>query len=220
MAKSIETPPTTPVIDPAIIVQPAAPAERPQITRVLAEAFAEDEHTVGLLPRSNRPERLMALFGIIVAEAFTTGGHVWIVKKTGTEAVLGAAVWQAPGARGRSLSRIATVPSYLNVFGHRIVDAARTDHTTSQHRPQVPHWYLKAIGTSPQARGKGIASALLRHRLTIVDSSSQDTYLEASSRGNAEIYRRYGFTKLTDISAHGTIPTIGMWRAHQTPNNQ
>jgi len=70
------------------------------------------------------------------------------------------------------------------------------------YRPAEPHWYLRDIAASPRARGRGVGSALLRHRLAVIDAGGREpVFLEATSAGSRRLYERFGFR------AVGTVPT-------------
>jgi GNAT superfamily N-acetyltransferase len=195
-----------------ICVLPAAASDRAAVTEILADAFATDEHTVKLLPDAKRPERLRRLFDNMIREAFAAGGHVWIAVDSASGQRLGAALWEAPGKKPPTWLRIAHAVSYVRVFGDRLGEAFSTDQVAIRHRPMVPHWYLKDIGTSPDARGRGVGAALLNHRLADADSGGIGAYLESSSRANVGFYSRFGFTERSVIPAVGTTDLIGMWR--------
>ncbi|MEU4765203.1 GNAT family N-acetyltransferase [Actinosynnema sp. NPDC023794] len=60
--------------------------------------------------------------------------------------------------------------------------------------PDVPHLYLASMSVAPESRGRGVGSAILRHRLTRADTERQPAYLEASTARSAALYARHGFT--------------------------
>lgn len=200
----------------AVEILPASPADREDAARVLAAAFAADEHTVGLLPTGDRHRRLTSMFSLSVSETLRAGGHVWLARDPDDDRLLGVAVWQAPGESRGVLSEVRSGVAHLRVHGRRLLDAALTQRVADAHRPRVPHWYLAVIGTDPDARGRGVGSALIRHRLTVADARGYGTYLESSSPANVPVYRRYGFTEVGTIPSRGTTPLIGMWRPART----
>jgi GNAT superfamily N-acetyltransferase len=55
-------------------------------------------------------------------------------------------------------------------------------------RPSEELWYLAGVGAV--TRGRGIGTALLRHRLDVVTGPA---YLESSKRENIPLYERFGF---------------------------
>lgn len=199
-------------------VLPAAPADRAVAARTLAAAFAADPHTLGLLPPGDVETRLTRLFARIVTETLRIGGHVYLARRTGEPDTLGVAVWEAPGKPASTLAALDGLPTYLRVFGTRLPDAMRTDAAAHRHRPKVDHWYLRAIGTTPAARGSGAGAALIRDRLVQADAQRVGSYLESSTEHNARYYARFGFAVRSRVPAHGTNDSIGMWRAPGDPH--
>lgn len=207
-----------PDIAASLAILPAARSDSAAAAQILADAFANDEHTVGLVPAENRPDRLRRLFAVMVSESFAAGGHVWLAVDTESRTPLGVALWEAPSATAPIQHKLVHALSYARVFGSRLLDAARTDHVADAHRPGVPHWYLKDLGTAPEARGTGVGSALLKHRLAAADATGTGSYLESSSRANVGYYRRFGFVERSEIPAVGTSDLIGMWRGPTVPS--
>lgn len=197
-----------------MIIRPASQADAAEAARVLAGAFADDPHITGLLPRSGREGRMEQMFRHEVLANLRHGGHVYLATEAGDSAQdpLGVAYWGAPGESSGLLESIREAASTLRIYGGRTADALRTYREAEHHRPKAPHWYLKVIGASPQARGRGVGSALIRQGLEQADRAGVGVYLESSKPGNVPIYARYGFAEISEIPAHGTTPLIGMWR--------
>ncbi|WP_134324515.1 GNAT family N-acetyltransferase [Cumulibacter soli] len=195
------------------LVIPAARSDSGAVADVLADAFAADEHTTGLLPTDNRSARLRRLFNVAVADTFASGGNAWLAVDATDRSALGAALWEAPGAHVPTWRTVINAPQFLHIFGKRAFDAHRTDRSCEAHRPGVPHWYLKDIGTATAGRGRGVGTALLTHRLSVADEQRVGVYLESSSRANVGYYSRFGFVERSVIPAYGTIELTGMWRA-------
>lgn len=194
-----------------VTVVPAAVSDIAPAAAVLAEAFARDTHTVGLLPSGGISRRLNTLFTRVITEALKAGGHVYLARQTQNPNLLGVAVWEAPGQAVTS-TPVTSIPDYARVFGTRVLDAARTDRAAHRHRPSVPHWYLRAIGTVPAARGLGVGTSLLGDRLSCADAAGVGAYLESSTPENVSYYQRFGFIERGRIPASGTTEPIGMWR--------
>lgn len=195
-----------------IKIQPAAPADLDRAAKVLADAFSKDAYATGLLPSGEVTSQLYKVFTIQLKHTFKYGGHVWLAIDSSNDELLGVAEWGAPGTNPGFFSQIPELPSYINVFRSRILDAAITDKNADNHRPLVPHWYLKAIGTTERARGRGAGSALIRHRLADADATGTPAYLESSSEANMPYYEKFGFAERSRIPSRGTVETIGMWR--------
>jgi uncharacterized protein YjiS (DUF1127 family) len=82
--------------------------------------------------------------------------------------------------------------------------------------PSTPHWYLPWIGVRPEARGRGVGSALLARGLARADAEGAPVYLEATSRRNAALYLRHGFEVRTILTMPGYPEIIAMWRPART----
>lgn len=73
--------------------------------------------------------------------------------------------------------------------------------------PDVPHWYLPAIGVEPMCQGTGYGSALLARGLEACDDGHVAAYLEATNSANIPLYERFGFEVVGEIQA-GSSPAI------------
>ena len=115
--------------------------------------------------------QLYKIFKVQLKHTFKYGGHVWLAIDSSNGELLGVSEWGAPGTNPGFFSQAPELPAYLSIFRSRMLDAAITDKNADKHRPLVPHWYLKAIGTTERARGRGAGSALIRHRLADADAT-------------------------------------------------
>ncbi|MFC2017775.1 GNAT family N-acetyltransferase [Chloroflexota bacterium] len=61
------------------------------------------------------------------------------------------------------------------------------------------HWYLQAIGVSPDFQGKGYAGRLLNPVLSRLDREGLTCYLETLEERNVSLYQHFGF-KVIDES--------------------
>ena len=215
-----------------MIIRPAAEADADAAARVLAGAFADDPHITGLLPEDRRQDRMEQMFRFETLSNLRTGGHVYLAVDTAdaatasgtdtttattataatTAAPLGVAFWGAPGQEAGWREQLTEAVAMRRIYGRRFKDVKRTYREVARYRPKAPHWYLKVIGTAPEARGRGVGSALIRHGLAQADRAGVGVYLESSTPENVPIYARYGFVEISEIPAYGTAPMIGMWR--------
>lgn len=174
-----------------------------EAARVLASAFAADATLAFLVPgdTTDRPERLRRMFR---AEIHSCGfGHVDVALDDRTGEVLGVGAWAPPYVRLPTLTAIrwsAVAAGALGVRGLRA--GARYDRELGRLRPAEPHWHLLDLGTSPTARGRGIGTALLGHRLARIDLEERRTFLEATTQGARRLYERFGF------EAVGRLPRV------------
>lgn len=101
-----------------------------------------------------------------------------------------------------------------NVGRFILLDIAQHTH----HPVGVPHEYLMFLAVMPHRQGHGLGSALLRHRLTTLDTARTPVYLEATDRRNRALYVRHDFRSVTEASVLGVLPDgaglFPMWRQH------
>ena len=194
-------------------ISPASPADLPAVASVLAQAFAGDPVLAAVTGRpSPTAEALMRLFApLLRSGAFPLGG-VDVARRADGE-VVGAAVWEPPGAAKHLMRQVLELPSFVGALGLRgIRHALRTQGLLAQHRPAEKHWYLAQIGAIASARGTGVGSALIESRLARIDAAGAPAYLEASNERNRRLYARKGFQAIAPITGiDGARPTA-MWR--------
>jgi ribosomal protein S18 acetylase RimI-like enzyme len=56
-----------------------------------------------------------------------------------------------------------------------------------------PHWYLDALGVTPERQGQGIGSALLRAAIAYADADGLPLVLLTCQPRNVVLYQRHGF---------------------------
>ena len=122
----------------------------------------------------------------------------------------GVALWLPPGVEPESASvekmfRETAKPEHLD-------DLLATFERMEQSHPREPHWYLPQIGVDPQAQGKGIGEALMRHALERCDKERTLAYLEASKPANIPFYERHGFEVVAQIKVGAGPPVTPMVR--------
>ncbi|MDO4919992.1 GNAT family N-acetyltransferase [Kocuria sp.] len=190
----------------------AVPGDTGRAAETLAAAFAVDPHVVGLLPHGDVDASLTRLWRRIVTETFQAGGHVYLALAPDRPEPLGVTLWEAPGSKVSLRGMLPGLSTYLRIFRTRFADAMTTEYLAHRAHPEAPHWYLKAVGTLPQARGAGVGDRLIRSRLAEVDREGTGAYLEASTEDLVPFYGRFGFERLGPVPCRGTVPAVGMWR--------
>ncbi len=92
-------------------------------------------------------------------------------------------------------------------------NAFRIDDLMTRKHPSTPHYYLFAIATRADCRGKGLGGQLMRASLERVDAEGQAAYLENSKQDNIGFYRHFGFEVVEELrAADGAPPLFLMWR--------
>ena len=122
-----------------------------------------------------------------------------------------AALWLPPGvgpdeqAVGAVIQEGVTSKLQGEVF-------AVLEQVGSSH-PEVPHWYLPAMGVEPRFQGKGYGSALLARGLEVCDRGHVAAYLESTSPANIPLYKRFGFEVVGEIQTGSSPAITPMFRA-------
>ena len=192
-------------------VRRATAADRANLARTLAAAFADDPVMTFLLPPSipRRQDRLRRLFSLDGARSERRGG-TWI-----TADGAGAAVWFPPGRwQTGPAENVREAPSWLRTLGRRTLLGARVRAVMEAHHRRLPeHWYLLYLGTEPGRQGTGLGAALLRPVLEECDRTRTPAYLEATSERNRALYARHGFADHQALPLPGGGPSLfPMWR--------
>lgn len=160
--------------------------------------------------------RAFHLFRAILTAGPVQAGLVDTVRQDGK--ILGAATWESPNSTtSATLGAYAWhLPDYIKALGWSgLAHGIAIQRLIGGHRPKTPSWYLHAIGVSPEARGMGIASQLLQHRLAIADREASPAYLESSTALTGKLYRRHGFETLRPIPLAADATPYAMWRPPQ-----
>ncbi|UKF29624.1 GNAT family N-acetyltransferase [Clavibacter phaseoli] len=198
---------------PTPTIRTARAADLDDVTRVLAEAFAEDPVLAGFVPAGPRqPERLALLFAALLRSGPLPDGTVDVAVDA-RGGILGAAVWEAAGGipAHRTLRQAPTFLLALGVAG--ALRAATRLRTLDRARPGLPHWRLAEVGVGAAARGLGVGSALLAHGLARVDADGSAAYLESSTARNRALYLRNGFAELGELTGLAGSRPVAMWRS-------
>ncbi len=125
-----------------------------------------------------------------------------------------AAIWAPPKLWRIAPRRIVRhMPRSLWAGGLRSLSAFAALGETERRHPTDAHWYLAALGTDPEARGRGLASAVMGPVLDRCDAEDLGAYLESSKEQNIPFYERHGFDVIDTIDLdHGGPRLWTMWR--------
>ena len=75
----------------------------------------------------------------------------------------------------------------------RFLSANKAMGRFHEEHASEPHWYLFAIGVSPEMQGRGLGTALITEGLQRANQDGCPCYLETSSERNVPYYERFGF---------------------------
>ncbi|MBP2337971.1 GNAT superfamily N-acetyltransferase [Saccharothrix coeruleofusca] len=176
-------------------IRTATPAEADRVARAYAEACVDEAVTGWVFQGDAVP------FPALLAsldDPLRGGG---VVVAEGPDGIEGVSTWVDSG--GDAPHQPAEQPLSPRM--------AAVLALTAERHPAVPHLYLASMVVLPAARGRGVGSAILRHRLT---GERRPVYLEASTPRAARLYARHGFRPLGEEIA---LPWGGprlrpMWR--------
>jgi ribosomal protein S18 acetylase RimI-like enzyme len=191
-------------------VRRAAEDDVPRVAATLARAFQEDPVACWACPRDALRPRVLERFFAAMAGMLVRHEEVWI-----TSGCEGAAVWAPPGDWGmtlRDLPAIARALMFPSVLWRMPLVGFGLGTVELKHPRTEPHFYLADLGTDPDHRGRGIASALLQPTLAFCDREGVAAYLEASSARNVGFYERHGFALVREIKLPRGPIVYPMWR--------
>jgi GNAT superfamily N-acetyltransferase len=192
---------------PAIRLATAADVET--IADTLADAFLGYAWTAWAIPEDDRRGRLRELHRLFSGLVGVATGTTWV-----TEDLAAVAQWIPPSGfhvPPDLLERLTDEEPAL--FGDRMAAVEALDERTRAARPTRPHWWLATVGTRPERRREGLASAVLGPGLATCDVRGQLAALETSSEGTVAFYERLGFrVAATYRSPDGALPVWLMVR--------
>ncbi len=200
-------------------VVPLAAHEYTSARTALGRAFFDYELMVyALAEPAPRAAAVEMLYGAILSDCYRYG------QVHTTDKVAGAACWLPPGVPVPGLWR--QVRAGLVVlpwkFGRRGMqrllaydEIARALH--HEFAPK-PHWYLAALGVSPEFQGQGVGSDLIRPILEQADREQMPCYLDTHRERNVQLYERHGFQIGRRVVPDGhPVPVWGMFRPPRRP---
>lgn len=187
-----------------VMIRSAHASDAQLVGKLMADAFRDDPTWSVYYPDdATRPAKLEAHYSRRVrrhpelAEVAVDDGRV-----------VGALMWEEPHSRSQVAALLRSGSRIVRRLISRLPGRQGIAHTLTveAHRPTEPHWYIHDIAASPQARGKGVGSALLGHRLSAIDAAADS----ASDSDDANDTGGTGGTGGTDSPAgagkQGGIP--------------
>ena len=177
-----------------------------QTTEVLIRAFWNHPPLQYYFPDEAERERIAPYFFSVSVFNGIRYGEV----QTTSQDLEGIAIWlpsdNYPVTPWRLL-RSVPLPEILG-FGRYGGSRMRGlgQYIDAVHDRLVPsrHWFLQAIGVSPQYQGKGYASKLLRPMLLRIDKEGLPCYLETLEEQNVRLYEHFGFKVIEESNVPNT----------------
>lgn len=173
-----------------------------RLAATLAIAFQDDPALAWILPDARKRERVLPSFFAVMAEQSQRHGE--ILASDNREAV---SLWYPPGkVRDGWFDSLRDNLRLLAVFkgalsrGLKVAEAMYARHPSPQ-----PHWYLRYVGVSPDAQGKGWGGAIIRAGIARAGEQGCGVLLETATESNVAIYTRLGF----EITEEWQVPGGG-----------
>jgi GNAT superfamily N-acetyltransferase len=126
----------------------------------------------------------------------------------------GAASWLGPNDKLKWPVTFSSVRHIFEIGGFTgLYRMMRSGQTTERHHPKTPHYYLFAIGVTPDNKGKGLGTKLISHMLKRCDAEGMPAYLENSKEENLPFYEGHGFAVRKEVRFAPSAPPLWlMWR--------
>ena len=179
---------------------------QPQAQAIFSAAFADDPvmNWIG----DHHPDFVPFMFEITLP-VFIPHGLTYM-----TEEGNGAAAWIGPDTTLKWPIGLRTLWRAGRMIGWRGLQRfSRSGRVTEQLHPAARHYYLFAIGATPDSRGQGVGTRLIREILQRCDDEGVPAYLENSKEANLGFYRGHGFEVTREVRFHDTAPPVWlMWR--------
>jgi ribosomal protein S18 acetylase RimI-like enzyme len=196
-----------------VVVMPAQETDVPELSRVLARAFADDPFMGWFMGEDRGDEAHLADFFKVSLQLTLPQGEV---RKTSDGA--GVALWAPPGGWHMDLKdEILLLPAIIRLAGLKRTLPVITglDRIERQH-PRAPHWYLMFLAVDPDHQGQGIGGALMQSVLQRCDQEGTPAYLETANERTLHLYGRQGFAVTREIMVTDAGPRMWcLWREPQ-----
>jgi len=185
---------------PSIDIRCARRDEMPEGISTIVAAFIADPFARFVWPSPHEYLRSGPMFIREFAGASFERGSAYVSAD-----FCGAALWLPPEVHpdGDALEKIARDTAR----SEHLEDVLLTLEKMGQSHPEESHWYLPVIGVEPNAQGRGLGGALLRHALARCDAEGSPAYLESTNPRNISLYERHGFEVIDEIRV-GACPVI------------
>lgn len=168
-------------------VRDARLEELDSVIALLDVAFERDPF-VGWLTRGDARARRRYVT-LVTRRLIAPRGRVFV-----DHSLRAVALWMPPGGWNLPLgAQLAMLPTLARVVGpRRLFRVAKVSAAIEEGRPEA-HWYLALVGTSPEARGAGLGSAVVEAGLALARAEGVPALLETSNSANVRWYERFGF---------------------------
>jgi GNAT superfamily N-acetyltransferase len=188
-------------------VRKAFPADIDNAAAALADAFADYVWTRWTVAADDHRARIYGLQRLVIERISLPYGEVWVAEDA-LGAILSAAIWMLPTSSVPDLVSEAAAAAQRELEGDRHDASVRAEAACESLRPDVPHYFLGAVGTRSAGRRQGLATAVLAPVLERADAERALVFLETSDVTNVRFYERLGFAISGQIDVPGGGPHV------------
>ncbi len=190
--------------------------EKDVASRILTDAFVhEDGLNYWLKQGAAKTRARRIFFDAAVRDVVHANRQLYLAEDHG--APLGSAIWLKPGDKAFDLPplrELMLTPLLFRVAGFDgMSKATALGRKLGELHPKVAHAHLVFLGVAPEAQGRGVGSAMLKHTLAPLDAAGIPAYLEATSERNIALYERHGFV----VSGEFKLPGLHMRTMFREP---
>jgi len=190
---------------PSIEIRSAASDEMAQAISSIVAAFITDPIARFACPSLHDHLRAMPRAGREFAGKSFEHGTAYVSAD-----FCGVALWLPPGVHPNGDALEAVFRD--TATSEHLDDLLATFEKMGESHPEEPHWYLPLVGVEPNAQGRGLGGALMRHALARCDREGAIAYLESSNPRNISLYERHGFEVMGEIQVGAAPPVTPMLR--------
>ena len=204
--------------NPAEQVVRLMPEQNDLAAKVLTDAFMDDPMYKAIFPVPERREKAYSAMWSGLLQYSQKYGEVYT-----TPEVKGVASWLSPGNTevtfiGQILTGFALYRAIMKFSAEERTHIMHAmDFVDVEHKRLVhePHWYLWALGVSPDHQGKGIGGRLIGPVMAQADNEGVPCYLEVGTETNVAFYEKRGFMVIWDGDA--PIEGVHVWMMLRDP---
>jgi GNAT superfamily N-acetyltransferase len=171
--------------------------DRSAVVDTIVDAFASDPLVRWFFPGEDFERRAAAFFGYLF-DIRVGDGEVYVADGA-------ASMWSPPGGVSMDPDEQDRLWRSDVVEGAGPGEIARIDafdEAVDAVRLPGNHRYLGVLGTRPERRGLGLATAVLEPGLRGADREGMPCFLETGTAENLAFYERFGF----EVLAETTVP--------------
>lgn len=178
---------------------------------VLTAAFTGDPVMHWLFPGAAAHVRSLHTWWELMLSLQRSDAEVWLSPASTTAAVWRAPLFDDPAPDPAARDRFVEVVAGL--VGDRAEQVFDFFGRIGEAHPPEPHWYLAAVGTTPDHQGAGAGAATLAPVLARCDDEGIPAYLESSNPRNVPFYHRLGFVETGTLTTPDAAAVMTlMWR--------